>query len=462
MSKISDVCIFTIVSNNYLHYANTLFDSVREHCPEADTFLGLCDEIIDATSCSCDGIIELKSLDIPSIGQFIHQYTILELNTAIKPYLISLLMDKGYKKIIYLDPDIKLFSPLTQMLSYLDNYNILLTPHLTNTIRDDKSPGELQILQAGSYNLGYIGLSASEETRKLVSWWQEKLYKDCVVDLPRGLFVDQKWMDLVPSMFEGVKIVRNTGWNTAYWNLSHRTVTKNQDNTFSVNGVPLVFFHYSGYSIEAQTLSKYQNRHTKTSEGAAVEELCDIYNSCLKENGIDYFSKLPYAFSEFVDGTRIPDAARGIIRAAGDELNDVDFFDTRDIENVHRLLNSPANGTKFSPVLITRLLQALWLNRADLQHAFPDYKHADSVGLATWAIAHAEKEAGFSEIYLKNIRGSLARYRSHQDGAKTDHNKLDSGTFGIIESEYHCPGGLDLAKTLRHGQSRRVIRKWRV
>ena len=77
MSKISDVCIFTIVSNNYLHYANTLFDSVREHCPEADTFLGLCDEIIDATSCSCDGIIELKSLDIPSIGQFIHQYTIL-------------------------------------------------------------------------------------------------------------------------------------------------------------------------------------------------------------------------------------------------------------------------------------------------------------------------------------------------------------------------------------------------
>ena len=87
-------------------------------------------------------------------------------------------MDKGYKKIIYLDPDIKLFSPLTQMLSYLDNYNILLTPHLTNTIRDDKSPGELQILQAGSYNLGYIGLSASEETRKLVSWWQEKLYKD--------------------------------------------------------------------------------------------------------------------------------------------------------------------------------------------------------------------------------------------------------------------------------------------
>lgn len=248
-----------------------------------------------------------------------------------------------------------------------------------------------------------------------------------MVDLPRGLFVDQKWMDLVPSMFEGVKIVRNTGWNTAYWNLSHRTVTKNQDNTFSVNGVPLVFFHYSGYSIEAQTLSKYQNRHTKTSEGAAVEELCDIYNSCLKENGIDYFSKLPYAFSEFVDGTRIPDAARGIIRAAGDELNDVDFFDTRDIENVHRLLNSPANGTKFSPVLITRLLQALWLNRADLQHAFPDYKHADSVGLATWAIAHAEKEAGFSEIYLKNIRGSLARYRSHQDGAKTDHNKLDSG-----------------------------------
>ena len=60
MSKISDVCIFTIVSNNYLHYANTLFDSVREHCPEADLFLGLCDELTDATSCPCDGIIEIS------------------------------------------------------------------------------------------------------------------------------------------------------------------------------------------------------------------------------------------------------------------------------------------------------------------------------------------------------------------------------------------------------------------
>ena len=425
MSKIADVCIFTIVSNNYLHYANTLFDSVKEHFPEADMFLGLCDEITEATACACDGIIEIKDLNIPSIGQFIYQYTILELNTAMKPYLISLLMDRGYSKVIYFDPDIKIFGPLTEMLSYLDNYNILLTPHLTNTICDDKSPGELQILQAGSYNLGYIGLSASEETRKLVAWWQEKLFKDCVVDLPRGLFVDQKWMDLVPSMFDGVKIVRDNGWNTAYWNLSHRTVTKTQDNTFFVNGVPLIFFHYSGYSIEAKTLSKHQNRHTKASEGPAVEELCEIYNSCLKENGIDNFSTLPYAFSEFADGTRIPDAARGIIRAAGKELDSIDFFDPRDIENVHRLLNSPAKGTNSSPVLITRLLQALWLNRADLQNAFPDYESTNSVGLVKWAIANAEREAGFSDRYLGEMRRSLANYH----GGKSEY-ELESRSFG--------------------------------
>jgi hypothetical protein len=219
-------CVFTIVSNNYLHYANTLFDSVKEFCPEADLFLGLCDKSVNETSCPGAEIIELADLPIENLGRFIYQYSILELNTAIKPYVIEQLMNKGYDKVIYIDPDIKIFGSLDGMLSLLDQHNILLTPHLTNLLDDGKLPNELGILQAGSYNLGYIGLRTCEETRKLVKWWQAKLYKECVVDLSRGLFVDQKWMDMVPSLFEGVYINRDEGWNVAYWNLNHRNINK--------------------------------------------------------------------------------------------------------------------------------------------------------------------------------------------------------------------------------------------
>ena len=38
-----------------------------------------------------------------------------------------------------------------------------------------------------------------------------KAHRDCVVDLNRGLFVDQKWMDLVPGLFDGVYVQRHEG-----------------------------------------------------------------------------------------------------------------------------------------------------------------------------------------------------------------------------------------------------------
>lgn len=399
-------CIFTIVSNNYLHYANTLFESVAKYCPDADLYLGLCDKKTEDTRCDLATVIEMTDLDIPDISRFIYQYSILELNTAIKPYVIEQLMDKGYDTVIYFDPDIKLYDTIEPMLELLTKHNVLLTPHLTNLLDDGKLPDELGILQAGSYNLGYIGLRTCDETRKLVKWWQSKLYKECVVDISRGLFVDQKWMDMVPSMFEGVYICRDEGWNVAYWNLNHRDIVKVGEEQFEVNGRPLMFFHYSGYSITAKTLSKHQTRFDKTSKGPALVELCEIYNEALKRNGIDHFQSLAYAYNRFSDGVKVPDAARRIIRDDA-FFDSIDFFAPEQMTSVYDYLNSPSKAAEDSPILISRLAERLWRQREDLQVTFPDIFVSDSTQFAGWVLHAAEKEAGFSEEYLTPIRRSL-------------------------------------------------------
>lgn len=244
----NDVCIFTIVSNNYLHYAATLFDSLRQHCPQADLVLGLCDIPTDATDCpQAREIIPISALDIPELGTFIYQYSILELNTAIKPYLIEKLFARGYRKVIYFDPDICVYQPLDPLLTLLDQHNVVLTPHLTDLLDDGKWPTELSILQAGSYNLGFIALRNDAESHKLVKWWQSKLYKECVVDLPRNLFVDQKWMDMAPSLFADVYIQRDPGWNVAYWNLNHRPLQQAQNGQIQIGDRPLLFFHFPDF-----------------------------------------------------------------------------------------------------------------------------------------------------------------------------------------------------------------------
>jgi glycosyltransferase involved in cell wall biosynthesis len=406
----TDVCIFTIVSNNYLHYAKTLFESLKEYCPQADLVLGLCDRKTADTECPAAEIVEISELEIPELGTFIYQYSILELNTAIKPYVVELLMNRGYKKVIYFDPDIRIFHSLDQMLGLLDQHDVLLTPHLTDLLDDGKWPTELSILQAGSYNLGYIALRTCSETRKLVKWWQAKLYKECVVDLPRNLFVDQKWMDLVPSMFDGVYINRDPSWNIAYWNLNHRDLQQLPDGNFSVDGRPLTFFHFSGFSIEASTLSKHQNRFDKGPRGSALRALCTLYEEALIRNGIAHFKKLPYAFSHFADGTQVPDSARRLIRSS-DALAGIDFFDPVQCRHLHSVLNRAVPSNK-GGITLTALALSLWESRADLREAFPAVESFDSVRYAEWLLDAAPREAGFTEIYLEPVRAELTRARS--------------------------------------------------
>lgn len=403
-----EACIFTIVSNNYLHYAGTLFESLREHGPDCDLVLGLCDVRTAETDCpAADRIVSIDELGIERAGMFLYQYSILELNTAIKPYLIEKLMGLGYDKVIYFDPDIRVYRPLDDMLQLLDRHSIVLTPHLTDLLDDGRSPTELQILQAGSYNLGYIGLRACEETRKLVRWWQDKLYKHCVVDLPRNLFVDQKWMDLVPSMFDGVYINRDPGWNVAYWNLNHRKLETDAGGTIRVNGRPLTFFHFSGYSVAATTLSKHQDRFDKGSGGSPLRALCTGYEQALVRNGIERFEKLPYAFGTFIDGTPVPESARRLIRTSP-RFDGIDFLDPGQYERIHAELNRAVTGGR-GVVALTALAKSLWECRPDLREAFPAVDGADSVRYAQWLLATAGREAGFSEVHLAPVRLALAK-----------------------------------------------------
>lgn len=450
--KTRDVCVFTIVSNNYLHYANTLFESLREHCPQADLVLGLCDLQTAQTNCpAAASVIGIDELQVPSLGMFAYQYSILELNTAIKPYIIEELMARGYGKIIYFDPDIRVFRPLNEMLGLLDDHNVLLTPHLTDLLDDGKNPTELQILQAGSYNLGYIALRTCEETRKLTKWWQRKLYKDCVVDLPRNLFVDQKWMDLVPSMFEGVHINRDPGWNVAYWNLNHRSLSLDHDGAISVNGRPLTFFHFSGFSISATTLSKHQNRFDKGVRGSPLRSLCTAYEEALVRNGIERFSGLPYAFGQFADGTPVPDCARRLIRT-NPSFSDIDYFDPQQCKRIHEQLNSLVSSGP-GGVPLTALALALWESRKDLSSAFPEVKSIDSARFAEWLLQNAGREAGLVDMYLEPIRRARAKARV-EAGADMPATPTRPGvTSHLFRLAWHLRTIIPLGIRLRLGES---------
>ncbi|MCX7170389.1 MAG: glycosyltransferase [Proteobacteria bacterium] len=318
----SPIVIITIVSSNYLHFARTLMRSVAAQHPEVDRYCLIVDrDISHASTLSAEfQILELSEIGLPDGDDFLFQYNILELNTATKPWAIEALFTRGYRRVLYIDPDIVLYRPLEEVMqAFEEGAEIVLTPHLLSPVTDELKPDELDIRRSGTYNLGFCALAESANTRALLKWWQVKLHRECIIAHDRGIFVDQSWMDLVPGLFPNVFILRHPGYNVAYWNLAQRSLER-QGELITVNGLPLVFFHFSGLNpTSPHSISKHQNRFVLEKLPAVAIKLIEDYCTRVIANGLERYQKIPYGFGDYADGTPIRDAERILFRN-NDEL----------------------------------------------------------------------------------------------------------------------------------------------
>ncbi len=151
-----------------------------------------------------------------------------------------------FRKIVYLDIDILVTESLGGLSKLLDVYPILLTPHLLEPMDNDWRPNELDIFVAGKYNFCFLAIADTEATRSFLLWWKSRLYDYCVKEPPKGLFCDQSWIDLALGFFDGIHILRDPGYNVAYWNMRSRKL-RFVKQRFFVNGQVLRFFHFSGF-----------------------------------------------------------------------------------------------------------------------------------------------------------------------------------------------------------------------
>ncbi|HEV7240058.1 MAG TPA: group 1 glycosyl transferase [Thermoanaerobaculia bacterium] len=305
-----NTAVFSIISPNYRHYARVLMDSMQRNHPDWDRFV-LC--VGDPSAPSGDAepftAVPLDTLPLPNPRQFCFRYTLLELNTAVKPWMFEHLFARGYDRVIYFDPDIFIYSPLAELDAAPPQTFITLTPHLTGSIAGDEHPSERTILQAGTYNLGFLAVTRQPALSRFLAWWKGKLEFQCLFDPARGLFVDQKWMDLAPGLFPDVSILRHEGYNVAYWNLRQRSVVAANGAT-TVNGQPLRFFHFSGLDPTLPEMVSVHDRRLRLADIGHARMLIEEYRVALRAAGYDSFKKARYGFGVFADGTRVPDAAR--------------------------------------------------------------------------------------------------------------------------------------------------------
>src|SRR5262245_16796982 len=212
----------TIVAKHYLARARVLGASLRAHHPESPFEVLVVDDPEDCFDPKREAfrVRALGELNLPHPREFAFRYGLVELCTAVKPYFLKRLLDEGHERVVYLDPDVEVFAPLEDALDLLASDGIVLTPHLLAPART--GPWERAVLLAGTYNLGFLALHGGAETRRLLDWWAERCETECLDDPGRGLYVDQRWMDLAPTLVTRAEVLRHPGYNVARWNLAER------------------------------------------------------------------------------------------------------------------------------------------------------------------------------------------------------------------------------------------------
>lgn len=387
---------FTICSTNYLAYAQTLYQSLLSADPQAaEQFtLFLADEITDPALLEAlpFRVIESHQLDIPTFWDMAMRYSIMEFNTAIKPSCFQYLFEQDkYDAAIYLDPDIFVVRPLQHVTDLLDQgASLVLTPHITQPLDSAGDPNDLRIMRTGCYNLGFLGAKNTPETKKLMFWWADHLVEDCRVDLAAGIFVDQKFMDLAPSLCPGTEILHHNGYNTAYWNLAHRPVEKRASGWYAGDDL-LHFFHFSGVVPgNPSVFSKHQDRFSPANIGD-LNDLLKTYLDWLQTFDHSGLSAIAYAYRNFTDDTPIPDVYRAMFarhKKASERTREAAFSPDFD----WALEPEDALGTPFRKFPISRLLYQIWLQRPDLQKEFGLYSEQGREALLRWFFSSAPIE----------------------------------------------------------------------
>src|SRR6185295_16175407 len=235
---------FTSFSFSYLAKARVLAATLKKHHPDWYLWAVISDRepagfTFNIENESFDRVIwgdEIFGYERPS---WLFKHDVVELCTAVKgPALKRLVETTDADKIFYFDPDIAILNSLEPLTDALDSASILLTPH---QLEPDSTPAaildnEVASLRYGTYNLGFVAIRTDCDGRSFAAWWDERLTQYCYDEPSSGIFVDQKWCELVPAFFNNVKIVRDPGCNVASWNLSKRQILIDRTGEILVNG----------------------------------------------------------------------------------------------------------------------------------------------------------------------------------------------------------------------------------
>jgi len=158
--------------------------------------------------------------------------------------------------------------------------SVLLTPHWANIDPTENEDSLLAVLKGGLYNAGFVGVN--KKGAKAMAWWAGLCHYKTEDLTGLGLFVDQKYLDILPVQFDNVQVIKHRGCNLASWNID---TSKREwlHGKLMINKIDEpVFIHFA-----KDTIVNIINKND-----ALLQPYLDEYIAALKEENFELLDKL--------------------------------------------------------------------------------------------------------------------------------------------------------------------------
>ena len=236
----------TYFDRNYLIRALALIESLQTHEKGPFTIFAVClDELtrVVLTRLAWPSVVPIALHEIEAHDA---ELTLARSNRdpveyywTLTPTVILRLLERNphIDLITYVDADLYFYSSPEPIFTEMGTSSILIHEH---RFHEEFKPAIIY----GRFNVGLLCFRNDERGRTVLRWWRERCNEWCHNRLEDGKFGDQLYLDAWPDTFPGVHVLGHIGAGVAPWNHLQYHFEPLPDGGVSINGLPLVFYHF--------------------------------------------------------------------------------------------------------------------------------------------------------------------------------------------------------------------------
>jgi hypothetical protein len=271
----------TLFDSGYLLKGVAMLESLARHCPGAHVHVLCMDQQTQAilTQMNLPDItcIPLSDLEDEALLEAKKDRGVAEYCLTLSPCLPWYVLENNphIDFITYLDADLLFYSSVQPLFDEIGDSSIAIIEHRFTPRLQDREVN-------GRFCVEWVSFRRDEEGMACLSRWRDQCIEWCYYRLEEGRMGDQKYLDEWPGRYPSCHILQHPGAGIAPWNYSQYVFGKDQAGSITVQGAPLIFYHFHQFQLldngSFDRLSVFY-----TSECSESAQVYEVYESTLKE-----------------------------------------------------------------------------------------------------------------------------------------------------------------------------------